>query len=53
MPVVREAYGDKLNPREAANTDDVAQTYLWVHRQPQSAWSNEMELRPHTETWTY
>ena len=53
VPVVREAYGDTFDSRDAANTDDVAETYLWVHRQPKSAWSNEVELRPYTETWTY
>jgi len=52
VPIVRREYGEKFNPAEAANTDDVAQTYLWVHQQPKSAWSNEVELRPSTETWT-
>ena len=53
MPLIREAYGDKFDPEFAANTDDVAQTYWWAHMQPKSAWSNEIELRPYTETWTY
>lgn len=52
VPLVRREYGAKFKPEEAANTDDVAQTYLWVHQQPKSAWSNEVELRPSTETWT-
>ena len=53
VPLLREYYGDEFDPETASNTDDVAQTYLWVHRQPRSAWSNEVELRPYTEDWTY
>ena len=53
VPMMREYRGDKFNPEEAANTDDVAQTYWWAHQQPKSAWSNEIELRPYTELWTY
>ena len=53
MPLMREAYGDQYDPENLANTDDVAETYWWVHQQPRSAWTNEIELRPYTETWTY
>ena len=52
MPLMRELYGDTFNVEKMANTDDVAETYWWVHQQPKSAWSNEIELRPYTETWT-
>jgi len=52
MPMMREMYGDQYDPEKLANTDDVAETYWWVHQQPRSAWSNEIELRPYTETWT-
>lgn len=52
MPMIRESHGDQFDPDYAANTDDVAQTYWWAHQQPKSAWSNEIELRPYTETWT-
>ncbi len=52
VPLMREHYGDNFNPEKMANTDDVAETYWWAHRQPKSAWSNEIELRPYTETWT-
>ena len=52
VPLMRELYGDKYNPDELASPDDVAETYWWVHRQPRSAWSNEIELRPCTEVWT-
>ena len=36
-----------------ADPDAVAESYWWAHRQPKSAWSNEIELRPHTEKWTW
>jgi hypothetical protein len=41
-------------PDEADNTidpDAVAQTYLDVLRQPRSAWSQEVELRPWVESF--
>src|SRR5882724_5274664 len=53
VPVVRQLMGAKFDPKLTASTDDVAQTYLWVTEQPKSAWSNEVELRPYTEDWTY
>jgi NADP-dependent 3-hydroxy acid dehydrogenase YdfG len=53
VPVVRKLMGAKFDPRNAASTDDVAQTYVWIAEQPKSAWSNEVELRPFTEDWTY
>ena len=52
VPLMRELYGDEYNPNELADPDDVAEAYWWAHRQPKSAWSNEIELRPHTEVWT-
>jgi short-subunit dehydrogenase len=52
VPIVRRLMGAKFDPKYAASTDDVAQTYLWVCEQPKSAWSNEVELRPFTENWT-
>ena len=53
VPMMHELYGDEFNPKEMANPDDVAETYWWAHQQPKSAWSNEIELRPYTEKWTY
>ena len=53
VPVMREVYGDRYDPEQLANPDDVAEAYWLTHLQPRSAWSNEVELRPHTETWTY
>ncbi len=53
VPAMRELYGDRYDEADLASPDDVAQTYWWLHGQPKGAWSNEVELRPNTETWTY
>ena len=52
VPVMRELYGEKYDPEKLANPDDVAETYWLTYQQPKSAWSNEVEIRPHTESWT-
>ena len=52
VPVMRELYGDKYNPDNLADPDAVAESYWLTHCHPRSAWSNEVELRPHTENWT-
>jgi NAD(P)-dependent dehydrogenase (short-subunit alcohol dehydrogenase family) len=31
--------------------DDAAQAFLWLHRQPRSAWTHELDLRPWQETF--
>ncbi|MEM9099817.1 MAG: SDR family NAD(P)-dependent oxidoreductase [Pseudomonadota bacterium] len=33
--------------------EDVAQAYWLAYQQPKGAWTNELELRPYTETWTF
>lgn len=53
VPLMRDAYGERYDPEKLANPDDVAEAYWLTHLQPKSAWSNEVELRPYTETWTY
>lgn len=53
VPVMHERYGDNYNPDKMAQPADVAQTYWHIHLQPRSAWSNEIELRPYSETWTF
>lgn len=53
VPLVRKYYGDKFDEKNTSNTDDVAESYFWIHQQPKSAWSNEVEIRPYTEDWTY
>jgi NAD(P)-dependent dehydrogenase (short-subunit alcohol dehydrogenase family) len=38
-------------PDSTLNPDDIAQTYIEVLRQPRSAWSLEVEMRPWVETF--
>jgi len=33
------------------NPDDIAENYLFLHNQPRSAWTFEMDLRPWCEKW--
>ncbi|MES1151743.1 MAG: hypothetical protein ABUL54_07585 [Dongia sp.] len=46
----------RVSPEEKTNDkwldpDAIAETYLAVHRQPRSAWSTEMEVRPWVENF--
>lgn len=47
MPNLAGAKGEDglLDPRA------IAQTFLWLHRQPRNAWSFELDLRPFSERW--
>lgn len=36
---------------EILKPEDIAQAYVAVHRQPRSAWTHEMDLRPWREAW--
>lgn len=53
VPYMKDAYGFQYDSENLANPDDVAESYWLTHLQPKSAWSNEIELRPYTEDWTY
>ncbi len=53
VPIMRDLYGEEYDLVKLANPDDVAETYWLTYLQPRSAWSNEVEIRPHTEPWTY
>jgi NAD(P)-dependent dehydrogenase (short-subunit alcohol dehydrogenase family) len=52
---VRSAARGRLDPPNrpdsTLNPDDIAQTYIEVLRQPRSAWSLEVEMRPWLETF--
>ena len=53
MPLMRDYYGPDADSRGLADPKAIADSYWWVYKQPRAAWSNEIELRPHTENWTY
>ena len=53
VPIMRSLYGDSYNPDTLANPNDVAENYWLTFQQPSGAWSNEVEIRPNHETWTY
>ncbi|MDE2486597.1 MAG: SDR family oxidoreductase [Alphaproteobacteria bacterium] len=43
---------DELLERDAVlKPEAVAQSFVAVHRQPRSAWTHELDLRPWSETW--
>ena len=52
-PICAIVGADEGLDRALAAPDAVAQTCWWAHRQPKAAWSNEIEVRPHTESWTW
>ncbi len=53
VPIMRDLYGHDYDSEKLANPDDVAETYWLTYQQPKTAWSNEVEIRPYTEVWTY
>jgi NADP-dependent 3-hydroxy acid dehydrogenase YdfG len=36
---------------EILKPEDIAQSFVAVHRQPRSAWTHELDLRPWKESW--
>lgn len=43
---------DQLRENDALlDPDAIAQNYVMLHRQPRTAWTHELDLRPWTETW--
>lgn len=53
VPLMQAIYADSDHEPNMVNPDDVAQSFWLTHLQPKTAWSNEVELRPYTEDWTY
>lgn len=41
----------RLARDEILKPDDIARNYVWLHGQPRSAWTFELDLRPWTEKW--
>ena len=50
---IKANFPDRYNagPDAILNPDHIAETYWQLHRQPRSAWTFEMDLRPWKETW--
>jgi NAD(P)-dependent dehydrogenase (short-subunit alcohol dehydrogenase family) len=53
VPLMRGLMPEASRNGELANPDAIAESYWWIYRQPSAAWSNEIELRPNTEHWTF
>ncbi|MEM7193360.1 MAG: SDR family NAD(P)-dependent oxidoreductase [Pseudomonadota bacterium] len=53
VPVMQALYADRYDPDKLAQPKDVAEIYWLTRLQSRGAWSNEVEIRPATENWTY
>ena len=42
---------DRLARDEILKPADIARNYVWLHHQPRSAWTHELDLRPWKESW--
>jgi NAD(P)-dependent dehydrogenase (short-subunit alcohol dehydrogenase family) len=43
---------DKARAEDAVlSPEAIAQNYVWLHKQPRSAWTQELDLRPWKEHW--
>lgn len=51
---IREMYPnvDEMRDEDAIlNPDHIAQNYVMLHKQPRTAWTHELDMRPWKETW--
>ena len=52
---VRQRYAERgiteIPEGALMNPASIAETYWQLHRQPRDAWTHELDLRPHGETW--
>ena len=42
---------DLLAQDKILKPEEIAANYVWLHNQPRSAWTHEIDLRPWTESW--
>jgi len=47
----RSNVDELLAREEILKPDDVAANFVALHRQPRSAWTHELDLRPWKEAW--
>ena len=47
----RSDVGGLLAADRILKPDEIAQAFVWLHDQPRSAWTHELDLRPWTESW--
>ena len=47
----RENVDALLERDEILRPEDIAQSFVAIHRQPRSAWTHELDLRPWRESW--
>lgn len=48
---VKGMMGSTGNPGERLKPEDIASAYVYLHEQPPSAWTQELDLRPLKEKW--
>lgn len=52
--IVRTRFGeylDKLGEDGSLSPDAIAEAFWYLHNQPRSAWTHELDLRPFSENW--
>jgi NAD(P)-dependent dehydrogenase (short-subunit alcohol dehydrogenase family) len=40
-----------LTENRILKPDEIAANFVWLHKQPRSSWTHELDLRPWAETW--
>lgn len=48
---LRDNVEDLLDQDRILKPMDIAANYVWLHQQPKSAWTHELDLRPWAEPW--
>lgn len=47
----RDNVEELLAENRILKPEEIAANYVWLHNQPRSAWTHELDLRPWTEAW--